>query len=84
MARNLEAITLAYWEVRTAVHLPDTSPMSASEANKKLNKMDLLRPTDWRLSALMHEVKFDIIEGNTEWRDKRQVVGSVSMLHTKD
>ena len=84
MARDLEGITLAFWEVRTAVHHPTAPPMSAEQALKKLGLSDYLRPTDHRLSAYMHEVRFDIIEGNSEWRERQQVAGSVSTLHTTD
>ena len=84
MPRNLEEITRAYWEVRSAVHHPAAPAMPAGDALKAINKMDFLRPTDWKLSALMHETKYDIIEGNSEWRERRQVAGSVLTLRTKD
>jgi len=84
MARDLEGITLAYWEVRTAVHLPEAPAMTTEKALKKLLLSDKLRPEDWRLSALMHNVRYDIIEGNTEWRDKQLATGSISTLPTKD
>lgn len=83
MARDLEGITLAYWEVRSAVYHPEAPPISAEQALKKLGQADFLRPTDWKLDALMHEVRFDIIEGNSEWREQRRVAGSVSILPTK-
>lgn len=83
MARDLEAITLAYWTVRTAVHHPEAPDMTTEEAFNLLRKSDRLRPTDWRLSAAMHEISYDIVEGNTEWREQRQGAGSISILRTK-
>jgi len=84
MARDLEAITQDYWAVSSAVKHPAAPVMTTSDALRKLNSSDRLRPTDWRLSALMHTIKFDIIEGHSEWRERRQVAGSVSTLPTKD
>ncbi len=84
MARDLEAITLNYWKVGNAVRHPDAPSMSCEKAFKLLRASDKLRPTDWRLSDLMHVIQFDIVEGNDEWRDKRRVAGSVSTLRTKD
>ncbi len=84
MARDLEGITKAFWEVRLAVYHPEASKMSTEQALKRLGLSDKLRPEDWRLSALMHEVRFDIIEGNSGWREQQQEVGSVSTLRTKD
>lgn len=84
MARNLEGITLAFWEVRSAVHHPAAPVMSTEKALNKLCLSDRLRPTDWRLSELMHEVRYDIIEGNSEWRERRRVAGSVSTLLTSE
>ncbi len=84
MGRNLEQITSDYWEVSTALNTPGSDPLSAESALKALNSSDTLRPTDWRLAELMHTLRYDIIEGNTGWRERRQAVGSVSTLHTRD
>ncbi len=84
MARDLEGITKAYWDVRVAVYHPKAPRMSTEQALKKLGLSDLLRPEDWRLSAVMHEVRYDIIEGNDQWRERQQVAGSISTLRTKD
>ena len=83
MARDLESITLDYWCVRSAVYHPSAPNMTTSDALRRLNSSDRLRPTDWRLSALMHDVRFDIIEGHSEWREKQRVAGSISILPTK-
>lgn len=82
MSRPLEEITQAYWRVRMAVHHPDYPDMTTEEAFALLRTSDLLRPTDWRLSAAMHEISFDIVEGNTEWREQRKAAGSISILPT--
>ena len=82
--RDLDTITLNYWEVSTAVKHPDAPSMSTEKALKKLQVADRLRPSDWRLAALFHDIRYDIIEANTTWREKRQVAGSVSILRTKD
>lgn len=69
MARNLRAITLAYWRVGRVLRSPNAEEsFTNQEAFKLLNQQDYLRPTDWRLTGLMHTIKYDIIEGNTKWR----------------
>lgn len=84
MARDLRKITAAYWRVRSAVHHPDAPSLTTGEALQLLSSSDMLRPTDWRLTHLMHEVRYDIVEGNTRWRERRQVAGSISTLRMKD
>ncbi len=84
MARDLEAITLNYWKVSSAVNHPTAPSMSCEKAFKLLALSDKLRPTDWRLSKLMHDIRFDIVEGNSEWREKQRATGSVSILPMKD
>ncbi len=83
MGRNLERITSDYWEVGVALNHPDSDPLSAESALKTLNSSDTLRPTDWRLSELMHTLRYDIIEGNTGWREKQRAIGSASILPMK-
>ena len=84
MARDLEQITLAYWKVRMAVHHPTyREDMTNEEAFELLRMQDYLRPTDCRLKHSMHEISYDIVEGNTEWREQRRMAGSVSTLPTR-
>jgi hypothetical protein len=82
--RRLEEITEAYWAVGTALRHPDAPGLSCEHALALLNKGDKLRPEEWRLRELMHTARFDIIEGNTEWREKQQAIGSISTLPTRD
>ncbi len=83
MARDLIRITKDYWAVSHALKAPDGGALTTGDALKLLNSSDKLRPTDWRLRDLMHTIRYDIIEGHSEWREKRRVVGSVSILPTK-
>ncbi len=82
--RSLEEITVAYWAVGTALRHPDAPGLSCERAFELLGKGDRLRPTDWRLTELIHVVRFDIIEGNTEWREKILTAGSASILPIKE
>lgn len=84
--RNLERITSDFWEVSVALNHPDSEALTAESALKALNSSDTLRPTDWHLAALMHDLRYDIIEGNTGWRqsEKQRAVGSASILPIKD
>lgn len=85
MGRNLERITSDYWEVGVALNHPDSAALTAEDALGALRSSDMLRPTDWRLMELMHTLRYDIIEGNTGWRETRRTgTNSVSILHTKD
>ena len=86
MARNLEGITKDYWDISHALRSPHTERVvSAQDAFKALSSADYLRPDeDWRLKDLMHVIRFDIIEGNTEWRGNPQAANSASILHMKD
>lgn len=68
--KRLEKIISAYWEVGTALRHPDAPSLSTERAFQLLRESDFLRPTEWKLSANMHIIRFDIIEGNTEWRQK--------------
>jgi hypothetical protein len=81
---RLESIALAYWEVGTALRHPKpTTRMSTEEAFEKLRTKDLVRPTEWRLAENIHVLTFDIIEGHTGWREKREAHGSISTLPTR-
>ena len=79
MARNLEGITKDYWGISHALRSPHTARVvSAQDAFKALKSADYLRPDqDWRLIDLMHVIRFDIIEANTEWRETIKVYGNV-------
>jgi hypothetical protein len=57
--------------------------MSTEEAFEKLRTKDWLRPTEWRLAENIHVLTFDIIEGHTGWREKREAHGSISTLPTR-
>lgn len=81
--RRLEQIVEDYWSVSTALRAPDAPDMTTETALHTLNSSDHLRLEEWRLMDLMHVIRFDIIEGNTKWREQRRVVNSVSILPTK-
>ena len=83
---RLEEITANYWEVSKFLRDPDApGNISAGDALKALGSSDHLRPTEWRLMELMHVITYDIIEGNTKWREheQQQAASSVSTLPTK-
>ncbi len=84
MARNLRQITEDYWGVSQALRSPDAPPMTTECALKTLNSSDTLRPEDWRLKDLMHVIRYDIIEGDTKWREDQQAVDSPSTPHMND
>ncbi len=82
---RLEQITSDYWLVSRALRAPEApDTLTTEKALKALNSSDRLRPEEWRLNDLMHIIRYDIIEGNTKWREQRRVVNSVSILHTKE
>ena len=84
-SRNLERITSDFWEVSVALNHPDSAALTAESALKALNSSDTLRPTDWRLAASMHDLRYDIIEGNTGWREtRRNGTSSISTLPMRD
>ncbi len=81
---RLEQTTADYWEVSKFLRDPDApGNISHSEAFRILDSADYLRPEEWRLRELMHVITYDIIEGNTKWREQQRAVGSVLILHTK-
>ncbi len=84
MARNLEHITQDYWRVSHGLKSPNAPVLTVEKALGALNSSDMLRPTDWRLNELMHTIRFDIIEGNSEWREEQRVAGSLLTLPTRD
>ena len=86
---RLERIAKCYWAVGTALRHPDAPAVSTEKALKALNTSDQLRPQDakeMRLSAEMHTLRYDIIEGNTEWRsnESRKVINSTLIQFTKN
>lgn len=80
--KRLEEIVSSYWAVSYAMNSPDpNAPVVTTEkALHRLNDADRLRPTETKLSAKMHDLRFDIIEGNTEWRSKESPRGSALIL----
>ncbi len=84
MGRNLEKITQDYWEVSYEVKVPGPALMSVEEALNILGSADRLRPSDQRLATYMHEITFDIVEGNQEWREEHQGAGLLLTLPMKD
>lgn len=84
MRRRLEQIAGSYWAVSHSLRDPDSPAMNCEQAFALINDADRLRPEEWRLRELMHTLRFDIIEGNTEWREKRLTAGSTSTLPTRD
>ena len=82
--RRFEQIASDYWAVSYALRDPLSPAISCQEALGLTRSADRLRPEEHQLRELMHIILYDIIEGNTGWREKRRVVGSVLTLHTKD
>ena len=83
--KRLEEIISAYWEVGTALRHPNAPPLSAEKALKQLKVMDrlLMNAEEHPLATNMHTLKYDIIEGNTQWRAPRKVQGSRLIQLTK-
>lgn len=73
-----------YWAVGIAVRHPDAPAMSTEKALRSLNSMDRLRPTEYKLSGFMHTLKFDIIEGHQEWREKPKAQSSRLIQFTRE
>lgn len=83
MKRKLEHITQDYWVVSNALRNPDNPGMKCGLALTTINSADTLRPEEWRLIELVHVLRYDIIEGNTKWRDSQKVTHSASILPMK-
>ncbi len=81
--KRLERIAADYWEVSTALRVPNAVHMSCEDGITKLLSMCQLVPSDRKLECNMHMLLGDIIEGNTEWREQQLKMGSISILHTK-
>ena len=84
MKRRLELITENYWMVSHSLNHPSSDALSCEKALHTINSSDRLRPDEWRLNELMHTLRYDIIEGNTEWRGNQRVVGSALILPMRD
>ena len=84
--KRIEEIVSAYWAVGTALRHPDAPGMSCGDALSLLNQADRIRPgaEEQKLSEDMHELTYDIIEGNTEWREKRRVQNSRLIQFTRN
>ncbi len=78
-----EQIASDYWAASNSLRDPVSPAISCKEALDLIGSSDRLRPEEWRLSELMHVIRYDIIEGNTGWREKQRAVGSVLILPTK-
>ena len=81
--RRLEQITVDYWAVSSALRHPTAPDMTAGNALTQINSSDRLRSEEWRLTDLMHVLRFDLIEGNTKWREHPQEINSRSTPPTK-
>ncbi len=82
--KRLEEIVAAYWEVGTALRHPEGSAVSTERALSRLNTSDRLRPTEHKLAESMHILRYDIIEGNDEWRGKLKVQNSTLIQFTRN
>lgn len=85
--KRLEEVITAYWEIGTALRHPSAKAVSTERALKLLNQSDRLNAVagEHKLGANMHTLKYDIIEGNTEWRkhERQEVTRLASILHMK-
>ena len=82
--KRYEQIASDYWGASYSLRDPRSPAITCQEAFELISSADRLRPEEHRLRELMHVIRYDIIEGNTEWREKQQVVGSVLTLPTRD
>ena len=82
--RRFEQIASDYWAVSHSLNDPLSPAITCQEALRFVSSSDRLRPEEHLLRELMHVIRYDIIEGNTEWREKRLVVGSVLTLPIRD
>lgn len=70
---RLEEVTIGYWRVSHALRSGDDLPkakVTTEAAIKTCKAAEGLPPESWRLKELMHVLKFDIIEGDTKWRQQ--------------
>lgn len=84
---RLGKMTLHYWEVSKSTRAPvkDTDiKMPYDLAFKKLFEAMNTRPEEWRLSDHVHVLRFDLVEGNTKWREREQGTSSIYTLPMKN
>ena len=80
---RLEQAAHDYWLVSREVRSPDEgveNGITTEFALKILSSAERLRSEHWRLKEHMHVLRYDIIEGNTKWRNRKREVGSISTL----
>ena len=72
MNKTITQMTKEYWRVSNALRLPGSNEeVTVEEATRTLGwNTDHLTETR-KLAWVTHELKFDIIEGSTEWRDEQ-------------
>lgn len=64
-----ELATQTYWDVSYQVrHINSKRTLTCGKAITMTLEGELLPPEEWRLKNLLHVLKYDIIEGRTEWR----------------
>ena len=61
-----------YFIVSSAVRNPNGPSMTTGDALDITAQGDELAPDHWRLKEHMHTLKYDIIEGHTNWREHGQ------------
>ncbi len=81
MTTRRQAVTENYFIVSSAVSHPNAPSMTTGDALDMAAEGDELAPEDWRLKEHMHTLKFDIIEGHSEWRDKMQGTATIYHMH---
>jgi len=70
---TLEAAIQDYWSVSYACNYPKAVAMTTSEALRRVTTCeDLCMPKSWRIKRLAHNLKFDIIEGSSQWRQSNR------------
>ena len=89
---TLEKVTQGYWNISLCLNAPTYMhpfTITTEQALKICNQADKLAITWWRLRALLHDLKYDIIEGDTSWRQDPQTLAhtnqkkcSISILYT--
>lgn len=64
-----ELVTQTYWGVSYQVrHIDSPRTLTCGKAITMTLEGEKLPPEEWRLKNLLHILKYDIIEGKTEWR----------------
>ena len=75
--KKIEGFTSGYWEISHALRgvAPETVPISSQvitmeKALRYLGKAEQHLDPERILAQVIHELKFDLIEGNTQWREE--------------